>query len=147
MFEKRVHGTCCSTSTLKCAMIKSAGIPCKTIQTIFPIFSHQDQKEPYKNQLKRNWVREFENQPSGKPSTSANHCFMEVYLGNRWLRVDNQINIYHESKGWLSIKTLSVPDLTNVDFSQTYPVDWVNNRPYYTILVEDQEPKYKSAVP
>jgi len=140
MFEKRVHGTCCSTATFKCATMKSAGIPCKIIQTLFPIFSHQDQKEEYENKLQRSWDKEFENQPSGKPSWWANHCFMEVYLGNQWVRVDNSINIYHESSGWLSVKILSVPDLTEVDFSKTYPVNWVNNRPYYALLVEDQKP-------
>jgi len=140
MFEKRVHGTCCSTATFKCGMIKAAGIPCKTIQTLFPIFSHKDQTEPYENNLNRTWGKKFENQPSGKESWWANHCFMEVYLGSQWIRVDNNINIYHDAQEWLSIKIISVADLTEVDFSRTYPVDWIYNRPYYTLLVEDQEP-------
>jgi len=140
MFEKQVHGTCCSTATFKCAMIKAAGIPCKTIQTLFPIFSHEDQTEPYENNLNRYWVNMFENQTSGKQSTWANHCFMEVYLGGQWIRVDNNINIYHGGEDWLSIKILSVSDLTEVDFSKTYPVDWIYNRPYYTLSIEDQEP-------
>ncbi len=140
MFSKKVHGTCCSTATFKCGMIKAAGIPCKVIQTLFPIFSHEDQKEEYINKLKRKWVNMFEAQPSGTESIWANHCFMEVYLGDRWVRVDNKINIYHESYGWLSFKIISVSDLIDVDFSKTYPADWINNRPYYTLLIEDQEP-------
>ena len=139
MFKNHVHGTCCSTATLKCAMIKAAGIPCKPIQTIFPIFSHEDQTEPYENFLQRKWNSMFENQPSGQQSTWANHCFLEVFLGGQWIRVDNEINIYHGGSDWLSIKIISVSDLTDVDFSRTYPVDWIYNRPYYTLLIEDQE--------
>jgi hypothetical protein len=140
MFRNRVHGTCCSTATLKCAMIKASGIPCKIINTLDPIFSHEDQKENYINNLNRIWQGRFENQPSGKPSWCANHCFMEVYLGNRWVRVDRSINIYSQEYLSLNFKIISVSDLTDIDFSKTYPVNWINNRPYYTLLIEDQEP-------
>ncbi|MCK5343693.1 MAG: hypothetical protein KAR20_09825 [Candidatus Heimdallarchaeota archaeon] len=34
-------------------------------------------------------------------------------------------------------------DLTEVDFSRTYPTDWIYNRPFYTELIEDWEPVHK----
>ena len=34
MFAERTHGTCSSVATLKCAMLRAAGIPCRIIQTL-----------------------------------------------------------------------------------------------------------------
>jgi hypothetical protein len=63
---------------------------------------------------------------------------MEVYLGNRWVRVVQTIGIYHENPSCLHLKILSLADWSEVDFSQTWPVDWVDERPYYTLLIEDR---------
>lgn len=140
MFEKRVHGTCCSTATLKCAMIKAAGVPCKIIQTLPLVFSHESQKEEYKNNMDKAWNDFFENQPVNKPVWLASHCFLEVYLGDQWVRVDRGINVYSDYPDDLILKIYSVSDLTDIDISLIYPVNWIYNRPFYTLLLEDQEP-------
>ncbi len=141
MFRMRTHGTCTSIATLKCAMIKAAGIPCRVLQTIPLIYYHGDQTEPYANNLDREWGCVLE-QPSGQGSMWANHAFPEVYLGGRWIRVDWTVNIRYEDPNCLTLKILSVPDFGEVDFSETWPVDWIHNRPYYTLLLEDQEPQH-----
>lgn len=141
MFEMRTHGTCTSIATLKCAMLKAAGIPCRVLQTIFPIYYHGDQTVPYENNLTREWHCNFE-QGSGEGPWWCNHAFLEVYLGGRWVRADWTINVRHEDPLCLSLKIISVSDWSEVDFSQTWPVDWVHERPYYTLLLEDQEPQH-----
>jgi len=141
MFEKRTHGTCTSVSTLRCAMIRAAGIPCRLIQTIFPGYHHEDQTEAYVNDLDRQWGCLFE-LSSGQRPMWVNHAFLEVLLGGRWARVDGRIGIRHQDPHCLSLKILAVSDWSQVDFSQTYPVDWIHDRPYYTLRLEDQEPKH-----
>jgi hypothetical protein len=142
MFKERVHGTCTSIATLKCAMLKAAGIPCRLIETIHPIYYHGSQKVPYsyENKLQRQWECNFE-QTAHEDILKCNHAFLEVYLGNRWTRVDDSIGIYREEADCLNLKILSVADWSKVDFSKTWPVDWINQRPYYTLSIEDQEPK------
>ena len=71
----------------------------------------------------------------------ASHGYMEVYLGGQWLRVDREIGIYCQAPG-LYLKILSVGDWSEVDFTETWPVDWVQERPFYTLLIDDQEPKH-----
>jgi transglutaminase-like putative cysteine protease len=141
MFQMRTHGSCTSIANLRCAMLKAAGIPCRVIQTIFPIYYHGDQTVPYVNNLKREWSCVFE-QPSGQGASWCNHAFVEVYVGDRWIRADRTINVRHEDPLCLSLKILSVSDWSEVDFSETWPVDWIHNRPFYTLLLEDQEPQH-----
>ncbi len=141
MFKERVHGTCTSIATLRCAILKAAGIPCRMIQTLFPIYYHGSQTEPYTNNLKRAWSGCSYEQPPGDDQTWANHAFLEVYLGGQWTRVDENLGIYHDQAGCLSVKIVSVADWSEVDFSESYPVDWIQQRPYYTVLLEDQEPQ------
>jgi hypothetical protein len=143
MFRERVHGTCTSIATLKCAILKAAGIPCRLIETIHPIYYHGSQTVPYPytNSLSQEWECNYE-QPPGDDLTTCNHAFLEVYLGNRWVRADQSIGIYQENPRCLNLKILSVADWSAVDFSETWPVDWVDERPYYTLLIEDQEPQH-----
>jgi hypothetical protein len=141
MFRERTHGTCTSIATLKCAMLKAAGIPCRVIQTISPIYYHANQKAPYSNKLSRDWDRVYEKQ-TGDDQTWANHAFLEVYLGGQWVRVDQQLGIYNYDSHTLCLKIVSVADWSEVDFSETWPVDWIYNRPYYTLLLEDQVPRH-----
>ncbi len=143
MFRERVHGTCTSVANLKCTMLRAAGIPCRLIQTIFPLYHHGDQTEPYTNNLRRKWDNEVcsYEYPSGDTSDWANHAFMEVYLGKQWVRVDEDLGVFHQLPRCLGLKILSVADWSEVDFSQTWPVDWIHDRPYYTTSIEDQEPR------
>ena len=141
MFAERTHGTCSSVATLKCAMLRAAGIPCRIIQTLPVVFYHGSQTISYTNSLTRDWSTQLE-QPPGDDQAMANHAYLEVYLGGRWLRVDRDIGIYFQSADELYLKTLSIADWSEVDFSETYPVDWIDERPFYTLLIEDQEPKH-----
>jgi transglutaminase-like putative cysteine protease len=139
MFAERTHGTCTSVATLKCAMLRAAGIPCRLIQTIPVVFTHGSQTVPYSNDLARDWSTKWE-QPPGDDSEGVNHAYLEVYLGGQWLRVDGTIGIYFHSADELFLKILSVADWSEVDFTETWPVDWIHERPFYTLVLEDQEP-------
>lgn len=144
MFKERTHGTCTSIATLKCAMLKAAGIPCRLIYTIYPIYYHEDQNEPYINNLSRYWGShgKFEYSSGEENAEWCNHGFIEVYLDGHWIRVDRTINKYYQSPYVLILKILSVSDWSEVDFSETWPVDWIHNRPYYTLSLTDQEPQH-----
>lgn len=141
MFKERTHGTCTSIATLKCAMLKAAGIPCRLIQTLFPIYYHGSQTESYANNLSRTWECSYE-QPAGEDQSWANHGFLEVYLGQQWVRVDEDVGIYHQRSNCLSLKIISVADWSDVNFSKTWPVDWIHNRPYYTLVIDDWNPQH-----
>jgi hypothetical protein len=145
MFDDRTHGTCTSVATLKCAILKAAGIPCRLIQNILPIYYHPDQTVPYTytDDLDREWNNEYVHEP-GQSDWWCNHAYVEVYLGGHWIHADWGVNEWYW--GWcdppcLHLKILSVSDWSDVDFSETWPVDWIDERPYYTLLLEDQEPK------
>jgi transglutaminase-like putative cysteine protease len=147
MYWNSTTGDSCSYSTLMCSMLRAAGLPCRILQTLDPIYSHADQSEEYVSMLERTWNNDYENQPSGQPADWLNHCYMEVYLGGVWVRVGKTINFYQEPRFYeayeamvdtLNFKILSVADLTEVNFSQTYPTNWITERPYYTLLIEDQ---------
>jgi transglutaminase-like putative cysteine protease len=140
MFSERTHGTCTSIATLKCAMLRAAGIPCRLIQTVPMVYSHGSQTVPYTNNLTRSWNTRLQ-QPPGDSCTMANHGYLEVYLGGQWLRVDGNIGIYCQAPG-LYLKILSVADWSEVDFTETWPVDWIHERPFYTLVIEDQEPEH-----
>ena len=141
MFSERTHGTCTSIAALKCAMLKAAGLPCRLIQTIHPIYYHEDQAVAYTNNLNRQWDCVFE-QAAGTNTLWCNHASMEVYLDGHWIRVDRSLGIYHENESCLNLKILSVADWSEVDFSETWPVDWIHERPYYTLSIEDQKPQH-----
>jgi transglutaminase-like putative cysteine protease len=141
MFAERTHGTCSSVATLKCAMLRAAGIPCRIIQTLPVVFYHGSQIISYTNSLTRDWSTQLE-QPPGDDQMMASHAYLEVYLGGRWLRVDRNIGIYFQSTNELYLKTLSIADWSEVDFTKTWPVDWINERPFYTLVIEDREPKH-----
>gem|GEM_PF-1936867 len=142
MFEQRVHGQCTSLATLKCAMLKAAGIPSRLIMTIFPLYYHVGQPEPYERHLDRTkWLQgECVYEFARGNGMWSDHAFIEAWLGGQWVRVDRGINIYHGQNNCLSMKILSVQDWSDVDFSQTWPLSWVDHRPYYTLHVEDTEP-------
>ena len=146
MFKGRVHGTCTSVATLKCAMIRAAGIPCRLIYTLPVLYYHDRQAEPYEEFVtNRTWFR----QPhcvhfySGNSIMWVNHAFLQVWLGGHWVRVDQSIGGMYGSTDCLYVNILSLHDWTDVDFSSTYPVNWFENRPYYTLRVVDQDARYK----
>jgi len=148
MYWNSTTGDSCSYSTLMCSMLRAAGLPCRILQTLDPIYSHVEQSQEYVSTLERFWNDEYENH-SAKPAEWLNHCYMEAYLGGVWVRVGETINFYQESRFYdayqmqvdtLNIKILSVADLTEVNFSQTYPTNWITERPYYTLQIEDQDP-------
>jgi len=143
MFKERTHGTCTSVATLKCAMLRAAGIPCRLIQTIFPIYYHGSQTEPYVNNLHRQWECSYE-QPPGEDFDCANHAFLEVYLGRQWIQVDEDIGVYQQRPRCLGMKIIALADWSDVDFSEIWPVNWIDQRPYYTLLIEDQEPQWEA---
>lgn len=144
MFKGRVHGTCTSVATLKCAMIRAAGIPCRLIYTIPVLYYHDRQTEPYEERLSdRTWLGRPNcvSYYSGDSFIKHNHAFLQVWLGGHWVRVDRAIGGTYGSYGepdCLIVNILSLHDWTGVDFSSTWPVNWAENRPYYTLRVADQ---------
>lgn len=146
MFKGRVHGTCTSVATLKCAMIRAAGIPCRLIYTVPVLYYNDQQTEPFEELLSdRTWFRQSHcvRYYSGDSYMKVNHAFLQVWLGGHWVRVDRAIGGMYGEPDCLFVNILSLHDWTDVDFSSTYPVNWAENRPYYTLRVADQHAIHK----
>ena len=144
MFDARVHGTCTSIATLKCAMIKAAGIPCRLCFGLYPFYYHEGQQPSFYNNLThREWNTGWLSFSEGERAMSANHAFLEAWLGSRWMLVDRSVYSSLPWKRKLLMQVFSVPDWSEVDLSQTYPTfDWIDNRPYYTLSISDSEPEH-----
>lgn len=142
MFEERLHGHCVSIATLKCAMVKAAGIPCRFGHGLYPIYYHRDQRVSFANNLEhRDWDCSFYEYPLERANW-MDHGFLEVWLGGRWMRVDHTVQTSVPWNKCLLLKISSVSDWSEVDLSKSYPGDWIHNRPYYTLSISDSEPEH-----
>lgn len=87
MFYSKIHGSCSSSAIYQATIFKALGIPYSIISTV-PAADGNDNNEismiknNLKNyQIKTNWIN---NVPKGM----ANHFYNEVYVGNRWVRLN-----------------------------------------------------------
>lgn len=140
MFNNRVHESCLSIANLKCGMLKAGGIPCRIILTVDPLYFHPNQPYIMENLLYRaydTWSGPFE---ANESAMWVDHGFIEYYINGLWLRADRNTNIYHDCDNCLSLKLLSISDWSEITLSNSWPTNWINDRPYYVLLIEDQEP-------
>ena len=150
MFKARQHGVCDSRATLRATMLKAAGIPTKLTLAIPLIYCYEGEKEELIRNLKRERFR------SGgyvvpKPKSIGhgvivNHSFIEVYVNNKWIRVDRDLNqgsVFNDNQIYLKI--ISFADWDDVDCTRSWaPEQWFAHRPYKTVELSDADPKYTS---
>ena len=136
MFKKKVHGTCSSTAILKCTMFRAAGLPARLIQTLPLITRYTGDREPLAERLRnRAMAKGYD---WGPGSGGANHTYNEVFLNNRWIRVDNYIGTGPFVGDKIFVKAWSSASWNNLK------EEWNEKRCFRALDVSDAYPKYES---
>jgi outer membrane lipoprotein-sorting protein len=136
MFKNKVHGTCSSTAIIRGTMFRAAGLPTRLIQTLPLMTRYSEDPEPLADRLR---MREMaKGYTWGPGSGGANHTYNEVFLNNRWVRVDNSIGTGPFVGNKLFVKAWSSADWNNLK------EEWNNKRCFRALDVSDAHPKYKS---
>jgi len=138
MFKKKVHGTCSSTAILRGAIFRAAGLPTRLVQTLPLITRYSEDPEPLADRMR---MREMaKGYTWGPGSGGANHTYNEVFLNNRWVRVDNSIGTGPFVGDKLFVKAWSSADWNNLK------EEWNDKRCFRALDVSDAHPKYESAL-
>jgi hypothetical protein len=142
MYQLKTRGACGSTSILRGAMLRAAGIPEKTILTIPLLYTYETDKT--KIILKERYQdHKYINIPTQK-LRAVDHFFNEALIGNQWVRVDHKIDTGVRTPNQIGIKILETHDPTYYRFSRYWKLDtWRDQRVYQYISVIDQKAKYK----
>lgn len=125
MYKHGVHGACGSTSVLKGAMFRAAGLEERTLFAIPLMFSYDVDDTKYNISSPYNYghvVVESENS-----SSISDHFYHEVKIGNNWIRVDGEAqqsllqgltsDVY---KTKIYIKLLDSIDITDDNYYTTW---------------------------
>ncbi|MEN6425050.1 MAG: transglutaminase domain-containing protein [Phycisphaerales bacterium] len=146
MFRSRLHGTCSSTATLRATMLRAAGIPTRLIQNLPLINRYEGDPEPLQESLRmRVMAKGYD---WGQGGGGANHYYNEVFLNNRWVRVDSVINPGPFVGDKLFVRVYSLASWNDrVDWRTPRPEEehWNENRDFRTLEVSDTYAKYRSA--
>lgn len=138
MFNNKVHGTCSSIATLRGTMFRAAGLPTRLIQTLPLMTRYSEDPEPLADQLRmRAMAKGYD---WGPGSGGANHTYNEVFLNNRWVRVDNSIGTGPFVGDKLFVKAWSAASWNNLK------EEWNDKRCFRALHVSDAYPKYESAL-
>ena len=136
MFKNKVHGTCSSIAILRGAMFRAAELPTRLIQTLPLMTRYSEDPEPMADQLRmRAMAKGYD---WGPGSGGANHTYNEVFLNNRWIRVDNSIGTGPFVGDKLFVKAWSAPNWNNLK------EEWNDKRCFRALHVSDAYPKYES---
>ncbi len=146
MFKSRLHGTCSSTATLRATMLRAAGIPTRLIQNLPLINRYERDPEPLLEALRMRVMAG--GYDWGQGGGGANHVYNEVFLNNRWIRVDNVINPGPFVGDKLFVRVYSLASWNDrADWRTPRPQEegWNENRDLRTLEVSDAYPKYPSS--
>jgi hypothetical protein len=90
MFANRSRGTCTSTAVYLTTVLRALGVPTRMVLAI-PVVDASDpaQVELVKDNLKHHRVRRTVLLGVVASGGYANHTFNEVYVGGRWVRLNN----------------------------------------------------------
>lgn len=138
MFKYKVHGDCGSTSIIRGALIRAAGIPERTIMTIPLFFSYDSDRTVIR--VKPEYRRDEWLNMDSKNTFMADHFYNEALIGNRWIRVDNGID---NATGISDkIKLLTFADSTDYNlFIYGDSDNYHQKRPYRYLSIIEQEAK------
>ena len=149
MFRARQHGVCDSRATLRATMLKAAGIPTRLTLAIPLVYCYRGKEEELTRNLKREslhsgYVSIAPKSP--KQVSIVNHNYTEVYVNNKWIRLDQDLNegpIFNDK--YLFLKIISFADWADVDFTRSWSREkWFTHRPYKTLELSDTFAKYPS---
>lgn len=146
MYVRRIHSGCGSVSTLRGAMLRSAGIPEKIIDAIplgFYYLSDETTiilKDKYR-------LKEL---PLENHAFLSEHYFNIVLIGNQWIRVEKRPykNSFIDNKG-LYVKIRELDDLTDYNSAEYYnpdPQTFFEYRPYKYVSIIEHEAEHNQAI-
>ncbi|UCE49973.1 MAG: M48 family metalloprotease, partial [Phycisphaerales bacterium] len=136
MFKNKVHGTCSSMAILRGTLFRAAGLPTRLIQTLPLMTRYSEDPEPLADQLRmRAMAKGYDWGPS---SGGANHTYNEVFLNNRWVRVDHSIGAGPFVGDKLFVKAWSAASWNNLK------EEWNDKRCFRALHVSDAYPRYKT---
>ncbi len=151
MFYNKTYGSCTSTAIYLTTALRAVGIPTRMILTM-PVVDPNDphQIELVKSEISHNKVRKiiFDGL-LGHSRDWANHTLNEVYVGNRWVRLNYGTlgqNILSRDYFGLMTHILTFNDLSDAKLAQTWGIHhpWVKqssffgkNNPYSASSVSD----------
>jgi hypothetical protein len=140
MYQNQTRGDCGSTAILRGGLLRSAGLPERSIFTI-PLFYtvHSDRtvikvKPEY---IDPKWL-----DLKDTDSAWVDHVLNEVKIGNQWVQIDFRIRDHfaNVNSSWGGIKTICFDDPAEVDFYHRYSkLDFHRERPYKYISIIGQE--------
>ena len=149
MFKARQHGVCDSRATLRATILKAVGIPTRLTLAIPLIYCYEGEKEELIQNLKRESLHGgyvVSKPKSPKHTSIANHSYNEVYVNNKWIRLDRDLNegpAFNNTH--LFLKIVSFADWSDVDFTYSWSREqWFTRRPYKTLELSDAIPKHTS---
>jgi len=136
MFKNKVHGTCSSTAIIRGTMFRAAGLPTRLVQTLPLMTRYSEDPEPLADRLRMRGMAE--GYSWGPGPGGANHTYNEVFLNNRWVRVDNSIGTGPFVGDKLFVKAWSSADWNSLK------EEWNDKRCFRALDVSDARPKYKT---
>jgi hypothetical protein len=142
MYYNRCRGSCTSSAVLMATVLRALGIPTRIIVAI-PIVDPNDPEQVamVKNNLRHNRVRTtILNGLLRVGRGFANHTYNEVFVGNRWRRLNYAKlgqNILDEQYFGLMIHVHTFNDLSEAKFAPT----WGRR---YALGLRDEEFKYSN---
>ena len=152
MFARKTYGTCTSTAVYQTTVLRALGIPTRMILCI-PLAdsSDQTQVDMISEGLSNHRVRSTATLGVVSAGTSfASHTFCEVFVGNRWRRLNYTTlgqNVLSSTYLGLMLKVHTFNDLSDADLGPTWGVRYVKrerdealpyNNPYRLLRVSDR---------
>jgi hypothetical protein len=143
MWRLGTRGACGSSSILRGAMLRAAGIPERTIMTIPLLYSYET--DDTRIEVQSDYSRELLNIAAGNNSI-CDHFFNEVWIGNQWVRVDSRIGtggiiLWGKVPG---MKILECHDPTDHKlFTYWNYSTWQTHRPYKYVSVVERPARHQ----
>ena len=129
MYEKKVHGSCSSSSTYQTTILRALGIPTRITFQV-PLYNGEmsDQRALLKNIDNLEVRTALEKMFYG----IGDHFYNEVYVGNQWVRLNYEklgANIYDPTNPMAILVNLGVEnDFSDFDMANTWATYILNNR-------------------
>ncbi len=151
MFYHKTHGSCTSSALLQCTALRTLGIPTRMILAI-PIVDASDEAQVrmVEKNLTHHRVRSAVSLAlTGMAQSYANHTFLEVFVGNRWRRLNYSRlgqNILDAQNLGLMVHVHTFRDLAEANLAATWGVRYAQGKrdevfkhsnPYRTLELSD----------
>lgn len=125
MFYNRVHGSCTSTAVYIATVLRALQIPTRIVFCIPPLDSNdRQQREMFLSSIHHNRVRTtIRHGLHDSHGDFANHIFNEVFVGNRWVRLNYDVlgqDIVDNRFFGLLTHILTTDSLTRVPLPETW---------------------------